>query len=746
MSNSPQNAGSSLGVAERRLHARRRDISLAYVEIGQSNGGIILNISEGGLVLTAAEPLPDDRLPELRFQLPGSRNWIEVSGAIAWISPSKREAGVRFVDVSEEARDRIKRWMSSESAETDSPREERKPSTEMMQASRPLSLATSGPAISEPSASPTPEDTGIPDSFPPADFDELPANPEEPAIKSESQESSAASSSEPRVENSIPTPDRRRHPRRRDISLAYIDLGGDNGGVILNISESGLVFTAAVPLQVDHLPTMRLQLPDSADWIEASGEIVWMSDSKREGGVRFLTMKEEDRERIRNWVASETASRESQRVANRSRSRKEGARLLEMPAARGMKRVDPSAGQVPATPEYATPGYGGASAPAPRAARGTISAAALAAAAAPPVPKRGLPERIAVNSELNLAGRLVRSILNRSWGNIAAVVILASGISFLAGWFAAGPAIRSQFLKMFERSAANASDSGANAASPATSANENVPSTPRHEKNPNAPPWETASKASPVASPASLPSAAVPSSPTLNLNASVRSVEHSISTAAANNIAPPKEATSAPSRTIAGQPNSATTNHPTPNQPTASKPIVSGPDVSQSPATAQTATPPDSSRSAGPAQTANSLAPSPPTTPKVRPESFKGTVTVSFSPYPSIRVPAELKSQVSRQGASLQLGRLISRVDPVYPAEAERQRLEGIVRVHAMIGRDGGVLSVALISGAPLLAEAVMNAVLRWRYQPASIGGQAVEAEEDVVAIFKLANQAAGSN
>lgn len=130
----------------------------------------------------------------------------------------------------------------------------------------------------------------------------------------------------------------------------------------------------------------------------------------------------------------------------------------------------------------------------------------------------------------------------------------------------------------------------------------------------------------------------------------------------------------------------------------------------------------------------------------MRPESFKGTVTVSFSPYPSIRVPAELKSQVSRQGASLQLGRLISRVDPVYPAEAERQRLEGIVRVHAMIGRDGGVLSVALISGAPLLAEAVMNAVLRWRYQPASIGGQAVEAEEDVVAIFKLANQAAGSN
>jgi TonB family protein len=101
---------------------------------------------------------------------------------------------------------------------------------------------------------------------------------------------------------------------------------------------------------------------------------------------------------------------------------------------------------------------------------------------------------------------------------------------------------------------------------------------------------------------------------------------------------------------------------------------------------------------------------------------------------------------MSRQGASLQIGRLTSHIDPAYPADAERQHIEGTVRVHAIIGRDGAVQSVAQLSGTSLLAEAVTNAVLQWRYQPTSIGGQAVEAEEDVVVVFKLVRQASRPN
>ena len=76
---------------------------------------------------------------------------------------------------------------------------------------------------------------------------------------------------------------------------------------------------------------------------------------------------------------------------------------------------------------------------------------------------------------------------------------------------------------------------------------------------------------------------------------------------------------------------------------------------------------PDVVRAAAAVPAANSPAPAP----TVQPEIFKGTVAVSFSPYPSIRVPAELKSQMSRQGASLQIGRLTSHIDPAYPADAE---------------------------------------------------------------------------
>jgi hypothetical protein len=115
MSNTPQDAGSTLRIADRRLHVRRRVISLAYVELSENNGGIILNISEGGLVVTAAAPLGEDRMPRMRFQLPGSNDWIEASGEIAWISQSKREAGIRFVDLTAENRNRIREWFSSQS-------------------------------------------------------------------------------------------------------------------------------------------------------------------------------------------------------------------------------------------------------------------------------------------------------------------------------------------------------------------------------------------------------------------------------------------------------------------------------------------------------------------------------------------------------------------------------------------------------------------------------------------------------
>jgi TonB family protein len=97
-----------------------------------------------------------------------------------------------------------------------------------------------------------------------------------------------------------------------------------------------------------------------------------------------------------------------------------------------------------------------------------------------------------------------------------------------------------------------------------------------------------------------------------------------------------------------------------------------------------------------------------------------------------------MKSQISKQGASLQVGQLISRVEPVYPEDAERQRIEGVVKLHVIIDRDGKIQNIDQMPGPPLLEAAAANAVRQWRYKPTSLGGQPVEDGLDVTVTFRL--------
>src|SRR5437868_1456230 len=102
---------------EARLHGRRKLATMAYVELGQDNGGILLNIGEGGLAVQSALTLTSKDFPEIRFQLPRFRRWFTVSGRLAWISESRTEAGIQFVDMPEAVRTQITNWISSETAE-----------------------------------------------------------------------------------------------------------------------------------------------------------------------------------------------------------------------------------------------------------------------------------------------------------------------------------------------------------------------------------------------------------------------------------------------------------------------------------------------------------------------------------------------------------------------------------------------------------------------------------------------------
>jgi TonB family protein len=108
--------GNAFDATERRRHSRHQTASLSYLDIGPDNGGIILNISEGGVAVQAMGVLPAEPVITLRIQLPKSTKRLAARGKIAWTSGSKKEAGVEFVDLPEEVRGQLKDWLSSEAS------------------------------------------------------------------------------------------------------------------------------------------------------------------------------------------------------------------------------------------------------------------------------------------------------------------------------------------------------------------------------------------------------------------------------------------------------------------------------------------------------------------------------------------------------------------------------------------------------------------------------------------------------
>jgi TonB family protein len=66
---------------------------------------------------------------------------------------------------------------------------------------------------------------------------------------------------------------------------------------------------------------------------------------------------------------------------------------------------------------------------------------------------------------------------------------------------------------------------------------------------------------------------------------------------------------------------------------------------------------------------------------------------------------------------------LITKVDPIYPALARQARISGIVRLNLMIGTDGHVHGVEVVSGHPLLIPAAIDAVEQWVYAPIPTAG-----------------------
>lgn len=84
---------------------------------------------------------------------------------------------------------------------------------------------------------------------------------------------------------------------------------------------------------------------------------------------------------------------------------------------------------------------------------------------------------------------------------------------------------------------------------------------------------------------------------------------------------------------------------------------------------------------------------------------------------------------------------LLHKVEPVYPHIAQVAGISGSVKLHAIIGKDGSIQSLSLISGQPILAAAALEAVQKWRYRPYVLNGVAVEVETFITVNFRKAGQ-----
>jgi len=110
-----------------------------------------------------------------------------------------------------------------------------------------------------------------------------------------------------------------------------------------------------------------------------------------------------------------------------------------------------------------------------------------------------------------------------------------------------------------------------------------------------------------------------------------------------------------------------------------------------------------------------------------------GGVIGGMAPPPPRPVQGRIK-----QGGNVTAASLINKVNPVYPPLARQTRISGTVRLHAIIGKDGSIQQLEVLSGHPLLQQSALDAVRQWRYRPTLLNGEPVEVDTTIDVIFSL--------
>src|SRR5438552_2995014 len=292
----------ALGATERRARARTPVTPPIYADLGKVNGGLIYNMSEDGLALSAAMILGGDELLRMRILLPDSGGWMKATGQITWKSESGKTAGIRFVGLPAATCQRITDWLAAESSPGD-PQSGAEIDAKPQQRPAGVLAGTSGFSSPDPGESSTVAEQRIPELYLPEDSSVLINQPAGIVAEFLPQSTRVGSHTLAGQDSSAQPRERRVHPRQPNRPLSYIDLGRDIGGWLLNISEGGLAVAVAVTLTEKDLPSIRIKFRGSRGQIEVSGRIAWISESKREAGIRFVNATESERQIIARRIS-----------------------------------------------------------------------------------------------------------------------------------------------------------------------------------------------------------------------------------------------------------------------------------------------------------------------------------------------------------------------------------------------------------------------------------------------------------
>ena len=679
---------------DRRAHLRGHAHRVAYVQLGDENGGIALNISEGGLAITTAEMLTSDYFPSIKFQLPNSDVWMEARGEVAWTSHSKKEAGIQFIDLADSDRAKIRRWIAS----SDSSQGQMRGTSENILERDKESLGMQG-ASKHPIKDRKLEVLSEEDE---AKFASM--FPSEKSLANLHEGETVTQGAEPRVTE--------QNPRNVLQFSEQILKRGERAG-----TSKGIERIADEPTEAETTPAL---LNDSRS---AEEETPQTSDFSEENSLPTSRVGATCEGEQPSADESEEAQLESvQAELTRTNSAEsESLQPSDFP-----KENPLVATEAEESSEIGKRAAGGKEQGAP---------AHVLSREADLIQQLELHNR---NRAANLLLAQEREVpVERRSGWLLAALVLLIGIIC----FAVGVGVGNGFFdKLLGRDQELEQRSDAKPANlPAAAAGENdfaggSAVAGNAQKSAEASPGNTT-----VASPNNTADRAAIDAPT---DTEANTPVHAAPTGTANtksgdggNLA--AKDTNASNVAPGNSPgNSLSSDAPTSDA--ANEPRATPGTAANSPTEAETARP--FSEIQAPILVTAPDERSGPFRLALTEQAVSASRTLAISAQRFVWVPAQPGPASSHRPERLQVGVLIFHVDPLVPAAGNPRELTGTVKVRATVGKSGDVVDVQPISGPALLIPAVVRAVREWRYTVTLLDGQPMGAEEDVVVEFRPRN------